>query len=305
VRLAFAGTPDVAVPTLDALVAAGHDVVGVVTRPDAPAGRGKRLTPSPVAVRAQELGLEVLKPERPRDAEFVARLSELNVDAVPVVAYGALLPESVLAIPRLGWVNLHFSLLPRWRGAAPAQRSIMAGDTIGGATTFRIVKALDAGPVYRTLETPIDDSTTSGELLDRLARLGGPLMVETVELMAAGVEPVPQDEAGLTLAPKITVEEAQIDWSRPARELVRHIHGCSPDPGAWTLFRGERLKIDTAHVSDDALPPGELVATKRTVTVGTAAGALVLDQVRPQGKKPMPAADWARGVRIEDGERLG
>ncbi|GAB3623144.1 methionyl-tRNA formyltransferase [Mariniluteicoccus endophyticus] len=306
-RLVFAGTPDVALPSLNALVESDHEVVAVVTRPDAPAGRGKKLVASPVAQRADELGLEVLRPENPRDPEFVARLTEIAPDCCPVVAYGALVPQHVLDIPRLGWANLHFSLLPRWRGAAPVQRAIMAGDAETGACVFRLVKELDAGDVYATLRTPVEAGDTSGDLLGRLAESGAGLLVEVMDALAAGTATAtPQPTDGITLAPKITVAEAELDLTHDATALDRLVRGCSPAPGAWTTFRGDRFKVlATRRLGTSDLAPGELRATKKTLEVGTGGGDLLLDQVQAHGKKPMRGADWARGVHIEAGETLG
>ncbi|HEY0239080.1 MAG TPA: methionyl-tRNA formyltransferase [Friedmanniella sp.] len=308
-RIVFCGTPEVAVPALDALVASDHEVIAVVTRPDAPSGRGKRLTASPVAQRAEELALEVLKPQRPRDEDFVARLTEIAPDCCPVVAYGALLPQRVLDIPRHGFVNLHFSVLPRWRGAAPVQHAVLAGDAETGATTFRLVLELDAGPTYGVITEPIGGSDTSGDLLTRLSYAGSALLVETLDAVEAGVEPVVQPDEGVTLAPKITVEDAKIDWTRPADEIDRLVRGCQPNPGTWTTFRGERLKVlSAAPVRDEDAPAatsGALLVGRREVRVGTGAGLLQLGQVQAQGKRPMAAPDWARGLGSTDGLRLG
>lgn len=299
-RLVFAGTPSVALPSLEALVASGHEVAAVVTRPDAARGRSKRLVPSEVGQWAADHGIPALKPEHPRDPEFVAALTELAPDACPVVAYGALVPQHVLDIPRFGWVNLHFSLLPRWRGAAPVQRAIMAGDAITGATTFRLVRALDAGPVYGTTELALAGTETAGEVLDALARAGSRLLLDTVDALAT-TEPVEQtDEDAVTLAPKISVEEARLDWTRPADELDRLIRGCSPEPMAWTMQGDERFKVALGRPTDEAgLAPGQVRAEKRRVLVGTGTTALELVRVQPQGKKEMAGADWGRGLRDE------
>ncbi|MCC2592953.1 methionyl-tRNA formyltransferase [Tessaracoccus sp. OS52] len=295
-RLVFAGTPEVALPSLEALLGSSHEVVAVVTRPDAPAGRGRKLTPSPVAQRAQELGLEVLKPGKPSQDDFKQRLRELAPDACPVVAYGALLPQSVLDIPRLGWVNLHFSLLPRWRGAAPVQRAIMAGDAEIGTACFRIVRELDAGDVYRMAAIPTPDAT-AGEVLAMLAATGASQLVEALDAMAAGEQPTPQANVGVTVAPKVTVEEARLDFTRPARELRNLVMGCSPDPGSWCELDGERFKVYRATVAEDdvALKPGELLLLKNRVLAGTGLGVLELQEVQAAGKRRMNAADWARG----------
>ncbi|MEU6310559.1 methionyl-tRNA formyltransferase [Streptomyces sp. NPDC047014] len=308
-KLVFAGTPEVAVPALDALLASGrHEVAAVVTRPDAPAGRGRRFVASPVAERAEEAGIEVLKPARPRDPDFQARLREIAPDCCPVVAYGALLPKSALDIPRLGWVNLHFSLLPAWRGAAPVQHSIMAGDQVTGASTFLIEEGLDSGPVYGVLTEEIRPTDTSGDLLTRLAFAGAGLLAATMDGIEDGsLRAVGQPEDGVSLAPKITVEDARIDWTAPALRADRVVRGCTPAPGAWTVFRGERLKLISLGLVPDRtdLEPGLLAPAKNNVHVGTGSHAVELLWVQPQGKKPMRAADWARGVRIAPGERLG
>lgn len=308
-KLVFAGTPEVAVPALDALIASGrHEVAAVVTRPDAPAGRGGRLVASPVAQRAEEAGIEVLKPARPRDEDFLARLREIAPDCCPVVAYGALLPRAALDIPARGWVNLHFSLLPAWRGAAPVQHAVMAGDEVTGASTFLIEEGLDSGPVYGVLTEEVRPTDTSGDLLTRLAFAGAGLLAATMDGIEDGtLHAVEQPADGVTLAPKITVEDAQIQWSAPALRVDRVVRGCTPAPGAWTLFRGERLKLvqATPAVDRSELAPGELSVGKNNVFVGTGSHAVELLWVQPQGKKPMRAADWARGVRIVPGELVG
>lgn len=306
-RLVFAGTPEVALPSLNALAESDHDLVAVVTRPDAPAGRGKRLVASPVAERATALGIEVLKPIHPRDQQFVDRLTELAPECCPVVAYGALIPSHVLGVPTHGWANLHFSLLPRWRGAAPVQRAIMAGDTVTGACVFRIVSELDAGDVYAELRTPIAADDTAGDLLGRLAEHGAPLLIRVMDDLAAGrAVATPQPEAGITLAPKLTVAEAEVDWTTDDATIDRRIRGCTPAPGAWTTFRGERFKIVAAHPSGGApADPGTMMATKRWLQAGTGGRPLELDLVQPFGKKVMRATDWARGVSLTPGERFG
>jgi methionyl-tRNA formyltransferase len=308
VRIVFGGTPDVAIPSLDALADSRHELVAVVTRPDAPSGRGKKLTASPVAQRAAELGIEVLKPQRPRDEEFVTRLTELAPDCCPVVAYGALLPQRVLEIPRHGWVNLHFSLLPAWRGAAPVQHAILAGDQITGATTFRIVLELDAGPILATVSEPIRPDDTAGDLLHRLSLSGARLLVETLDGIEDGTltaTPQQETDAQVSYASKINVEDARIDWTQSADVLDRLIRACAPAPGAWTTFRGERFKINSARISDAVLAPAMLQISKRAVRVGTATQALELEEIQAQGKKPMPAADWARGITFGPEPRLG
>ncbi|MEU9750744.1 MULTISPECIES: methionyl-tRNA formyltransferase [Streptomyces] len=308
-KLVFAGTPEVAVPALDALIASDrHEVAAVVTRPDAPSGRGRRLVASPVAQRAEEAGIEILRPAKPRDEAFLARLREIAPDCCPVVAYGALLPRVALDVPAHGWVNLHFSLLPAWRGAAPVQHAVMAGDETTGAATFLIEEGLDSGPVYGVITENVRPTDTSGDLLTRLAFAGAGLLAATMDGIEDGtLKAVPQPAEGITLAPKLTVEDAQVDWTAPALRVDRVVRGCTPAPGAWTLFRGERLKlIQVAPATDrTGLAPGEPAVGKNSVHVGTGSYGVELLWVQPQGKKPMRAADWARGVRIAPGERLG
>ncbi|WP_030745544.1 methionyl-tRNA formyltransferase [Streptomyces griseus] len=308
-KLVFAGTPEVAVPALDALLASGrHEVAAVVTRPDAPAGRGRRLVASPVAQRAEEEGIEILRPVHPRDEDFLARLREIAPDCCPVVAYGALLPQKALDVPARGWVNLHFSLLPAWRGAAPVQHAVMAGDEVTGASTFQIERGLDSGPVYGVVTEEVRPTDTSGDLLTRLAFAGAGLLVATMDGIEDGsLKAVPQPAEGVSLAPKIEVEDAHVDFAAPALRVDRVVRGCTPAPGAWTLFRGERLKlVQLAPVPDRTdLAPGELAVGKNNVFAGTGSHAVELLWVQPQGKKPMKAADWARGVRITAEERLG
>jgi methionyl-tRNA formyltransferase len=304
-RVVFAGTPEPALPALQAIADSSHELVGVVTRPDARAGRGRRLTASPVGAWAEERGVPVLKPEHPRDPEFQDALRALDPDCCPVVAYGALLPQSALDIPRHGWVNLHFSVLPAWRGAAPVQHAIWAGDEVTGATTFRIVKELDAGPTYGLMTERVRPGDTAGDLLTRLAEGGAGLLVATLDGLADGsLEAREQPTDGTTYAPKITVEDARIDWTEPAIGVDRRVRACTPAPGAWTTWEGERIKIGPLRPADGALPPGELVVGKSAVAVGTGSGALVLGEVKAFGKKQMPAADWARGVRVEPGARF-
>lgn len=307
-RVVFAGTPEPAAVALRSLLASHHEVVAVVTRPSARAGRGRRVAQSPVSGIAQDAGIEVLSPASTRDADFVGKLAELAPEACPVVAYGALIPPPVLAIPRHGWVNLHFSLLPAWRGAAPVQRAVMAGDEITGATTFLLEEGLDTGPVLGTLTERIRPRDTSGDVLERLALAGAELLVATLDGLEQGtLTPVPQPSEGISHAPKLTVDEAMIDWSRPGYAVDRHVRGCTPAPGAWTTFRGERLKIQPVLTGGEsvALGPGELLVTRSEVLVGTGSDPVRLGGVQPQGRKAMAATDWARGARIEPGEALG
>ncbi|MCW2836577.1 MAG: methionyl-tRNA formyltransferase [Marmoricola sp.] len=306
-RVVFAGTPEVAVPALEAVAASRHELVGVVTRPDAPAGRGRKLLASPVGLRAEELGVAVLKPAHPRDPEFQEALRALRPDCCPVVAYGALLPQSALDIPEHGWVNLHFSVLPSWRGAAPVQHAIWAGDEVSGATTFRIVKELDAGPTFGLMTQTIRPDDTAGDLLERLAEGGAGLLVQTLDGIEDGtLEAREQPEEWVSLAPKITVEDAHVDWAEPAVAVDRRVRAVTPSPGAWSTFEGERIKLGPVRpVERERLEPGHLEVTKNAVFLGTATGPVELGRVKAFGKKEMAAADWARGVRLETGAHLG
>ncbi|MEU4574121.1 methionyl-tRNA formyltransferase [Nonomuraea sp. NPDC023979] len=308
-RLVFAGTPETALPSLRTLIdSPRHEVAAVVTRPDAQSGRGRKVHPSPVAELAEEAGIEVLRPAKAGDPAFLERLRELEPDCCPVVAYGALLPQSALDVPRHGWINLHFSILPAWRGAAPVQHAVLHGDEITGATTFRIVKELDAGPVYGVVTEEIRAGDTSGALLERLSVSGAGLLAATLDGVEDGtLEARPQPHDGVTLAPKISVTDARVDWAKPALHADRLIRGCTPNPGAWSEFRGQRVKLGPVRLAEAAerLAPGEiLVAGKNTVLVGTATGPVELGEVQPQGKRLMSAGEWARGTRPESGERF-
>jgi methionyl-tRNA formyltransferase len=311
-RLVFAGTPETAVPPLDALLASRHEVAAVVTRPDAPVGRGRKVEASPVAQRAADAGLEVLTPDRPRDPEFLARLREIGPDCCPVAAYGALLPQAALDIPPHGWVNLHFSILPAWRGAAPVQHAILHGDDVTGASTFLIVKELDAGPVYGVLTEPVRPGDTTGTLLDRLSHSGAELLVATLDGIEDGtVTAVPQPAEGVSFAPKITPADARVDWKLPAHVVDRQVRACTPDPGAWTELDGVRLKLGpvdqglTNSAAPPDLAPGELQAARNAVLVGTGSRPVLLGDVQAPGKRRMTAPEWARGLRSGGPVRFG
>jgi methionyl-tRNA formyltransferase len=301
-RLVFAGTPQTAVPALEALLASRHEVAAVVTRPDAPAGRGRKVEASPVARRAAEAGIEVLTPARARDPEFLDRLREIAPDCCPVTAYGALLPQAALDIPPNGWVNLHFSILPAWRGAAPVQHAILHGDDVTGASTFQIVKELDAGPVYGVLTEPMRPDDTTGTLLGRLSHSGAELLVATLDGIEDGtVQAVPQPAEGVSFAPKLNPADARVDWKLPAHVIDRQIRACTPDPGAWTGLDGARLKLGPVSPLDapDVLPdlaPGELHVGRHEVLVGTGSRPVRLGDVQAPGKRRMTASDWARGL---------
>jgi len=287
------------VPSLAALLAGRHEVLAVLTRPDAPAGRGRTLRASPVGQRADEAGVPVLSPDHPREPAFLAQLAALAPDCCPVVAYGALVPEAALDLPRLGWVNLHFSLLPAWRGAAPVQHAVLAGDEVTGATTFRLERGMDTGPVFGTLTEQVRPGDTSGELLERLASAGATLLGATLDALEDGrVTAVPQPADGISLAPKITVADARVDWTTPALRVDRLVRACTPAPGAWTTVRGVRVKLGPVTAAEHRLPPGRLDGD----LVGTATTAVRLGEVRPEGRGAMAAADWLRGLRPQPGE---
>ncbi|TDB97682.1 methionyl-tRNA formyltransferase [Actinomadura sp. 7K534] len=306
-RLVFAGTPETALPSLRALLESSHEVAAVVTRPDGRSGRGRRLSASPVGAFAAEAGLEVLKPAKARDPEFLDRLREIAPDCCPVVAYGALLPRAALDIPRHGWVNLHFSLLPAWRGAAPVQRAILHGDDMTGAATFQIEEDLDTGPVYGVLTEPIRPDDTTGDLLGRLAVAGAALLRDTMDGIEEGVlEPRPQPTEGVSHAAKLTPEDARVEWNSPALHIDRLVRACTPAPGAWTNFRDMRVKLGPVRLRPDAekLSPGELRPRKNEVLVGTATHPVALGEVQPQGKRRMGAADWVRGLDLTGKDAL-
>ena len=305
-RIVFAGTPDPAVPSLQRLIdSPHHDVVAVLTRPDAVSGRGRKVTRSPIGELADDHGIPVLTPRKPGDEDFVAELTALEPDCCPVVAYGALLPPPVLAIPRFGWINLHFSLLPAWRGAAPVQAAIDAGDEFTGASTFLLEAGLDTGPVFGVVTERIKADDTAGVLLGRLAESGAELLESTLDGVAAGaLTAVPQSGDGVSFAPKVTVDAARIDWSRPALAVDRHVRAVTPAPGAWTTIADARVKVAPVTVADEpdlTLAPGAIELRKSGVFVGTGSTPVRLDRVQPPGKKMMSAADWARGARLDPG----
>jgi methionyl-tRNA formyltransferase len=308
-RLVFAGTPEPAVPSLRALLdAPRHEVIAVITRPDAPAGRGRKLVRSPVGRVADEAGIPVLTPARPSDPDFLGQLADLAPDCCPVVADGALVPRKALDVPRHGWVNLHFSLLPSWRGAAPVQAALRHGDEITGASTFLLEEGLDTGPVYGVVTEQVRPTDTAGDLLGRLATSGAALLAATLDGIEDGtLEARPQPAEGVSLAPKVTADDARVDWTAPPVAIDRLVRSVTPEPGAWSTFRDERLGLGPVTLLEADAPelaPGELLAEKRRVLVGTAGAPVQLGEVRPVGKRAMPAPDWARGVRIAARERL-
>lgn len=307
--MVFAGTPEIAIPSLRAIVAAGHDVVAVLTRPDAPGKRGRELHPSPVRIAADELGLRVLAPERASAPEFVDRVADLDADVAAVVAFGQILKPALLAATRLGWVNLHFSLLPAWRGAAPVQRAIMAGDAMTGASTFLIEEGLDTGPVIGTLVEPIRARDTAGDLLARLGEAGAPLLVSSIEALGAGTAmPAEQGDDGVSHAAKLTRDDALVRWDLAAHLVDRHIRGCTPNPGAWTtLPDGSIARIGPVTARPD-LPggaPGTIRFDGGAVVVATGTDPVELGWIAAAGRREMPAQDWWRGARLAPGAQLG
>ncbi|MFJ5956750.1 methionyl-tRNA formyltransferase [Paenarthrobacter sp. NPDC092416] len=296
-RVLFAGTPAVAVPSLDALVKEGFDVVAVLTRPDAPLGRKRVLTPSPVAARAEELGIKVIRAAKV-DAETTARIAEVSPDVAAIVAYGGIVPRTALNVPKHGWVNLHFSLLPAWRGAAPVQRSLIAGDDITGAATFQLEEGLDTGPVFGTLTETVRPEDTAGDLLDRLSISGAVLLSQTLSAIDAG-QAAPQPQSGdVSLAPKLQLDDGRLDWHEPALALNRRARGVTPEPGAWTTLEGQRVKLEPVGLRPEVrdLAPGAIRVSGKAVLVGTGSHAVELGRIQPAGKKMMSSADWARGL---------
>ena len=295
-RIVFAGSPPAAVPSLRAIAASGHDVVGVVTREDSAQGRRGILTPTAVAVAADELGLPVIRANRLAGAATES-VQALEPDLGVIVAYGGLVREPLLSAPRLGWINLHFSLLPRWRGAAPVQRSIMAGDDLTGATVFQLVPELDAGAVFGRMTEPIGAHQTAGSLLEQLSHSGAELLLRVVDSLADGTARAEEQVGDVTIAPKLSLADGEIDWTQRAQQVHDLIRGVTPEPGAFTTVDGARLKVLEATIARDvpALAPGEFALSGKSVVVGTATQPIELVTVHPAGRKAMDAASWWRG----------
>ena len=301
-RVLFAGTPAVAVPSLDALLQAGFDVVAVLTRPDAPIGRKRVLTPSPVAARAAELGIEVIHAAKV-DADVTARIAAVRPDVAAIVAYGGLIPRAALDVPRHGWINLHFSLLPAWRGAAPVQRAVIAGDDITGAVTFLLEEGLDTGPVFGTLTEAVRPEDTAGDLLERLSHSGAVLLAQTLSAIESGRAAAVPQAGDVSLAPKLGIDDGRIDWREPALAIGRRARGVTPEPGAWTTLEGQRVKLEPVvlRVEGPELKPGQVLLDGKSVLVGTGSHPVELTRIQPSGKKMMAAADWARGQAALEG----
>lgn len=297
-RIAVAASPQVAIPTLEALLTSSHTLVRVISQPDRPAGRGKSLTPTPVSQWAIDAGIEL---QRPTNLEEIAHSVE-GVDCVITIGYGVLLPESILNIPVNGFLNLHFSLLPRWRGAAPVQRSIEAGDSLTGVTVFALDAGMDTGPIYTVQRFAIDDDITSDELLQELGLIGPEAVLDALALVEAGKRPVPQSNEGATRARKLSREEGRVDWSLDAKSISAKIRAFTSNPGAWTMFRGSALKIASPQLSQIKLHVGEISLIEKKVYIGTSTTALEIGTVTPTGKLALPATSWANGARLEQGE---
>ena len=299
-RIAVAATPEVAIPTLDALLASKHDLLFVITRPDAPAGRGRALQSTPVANWAETNNVQLFKPETSQS------LGELikDLDLVVTIGYGLLLPIEILETPKHGFINLHFSLLPRWRGAAPVQRAIEAGDNVTGVTVFQLDAGMDTGPIYVSEQIPLSVSTTADQLFQSLANLGVGPVLKTLDLIERGDTPSPQEDVGATRAYKLSKEEGLIDWNSDAEVINRKINAFSPDPGAWSNFRGQVIKINRVRVSNESAEAGVLKAVAKSIFIGTATSALELLEVTPSGKAQMSATSWANGARLNATDML-
>jgi methionyl-tRNA formyltransferase len=299
VRIAVAASPQVAIPTIEALVNSSHELIRIISQPDRPAGRGKVMTPTPVSQWALENDLELL---RPSTTEEIAEAVE-GLDCVVTIGYGVLLPENILSIPTRGFLNLHFSLLPRWRGAAPVQRAIEAGDSLTGVTVFQLDAGMDTGPIYTVHRYALDADITSDELLIELGEVGVGAVIEALDLVEKGVRPEPQDSNGATRALKLSRQEAHIDWNHEAETVSAKIRAFTSNPGAWSNFRGSVIKISSPKMSDFILAPGELSFTDKKLFIGTATTALEIGLITSAGKSPIEASSWANGARLVDGER--
>lgn len=299
-RIGVAATPAVAIPTLDALIASEHELVSVITKADAPAGRGRALHSSPVADWADTNRVKVFKPESKEDLGELVK----GLDLVVTIGYGLLIPAEILEIPRHGFINLHFSLLPRWRGAAPVQRAVEAGDSITGVTVFQLDAGMDTGPIYQSAQIPLPSSATSEDLFHILAKLGVDPVVKTLDQISRGIEPSAQIKEGVTRANKLSKEEGQIDWNSDAESILRKIRAFDPNPGAWSQFRGQILKINKARLSNESAPTAALRSKGKSIFVGTSTSALELLEVTPAGKSQMLATSWANGARLSVNDLL-
>ena len=300
-RLCVAATPKVAIPTLDYLLLSNHELISVITQPDRPSGRGQKSRESEVSQWAAQNNVTCHKPQG--EQETLAAL--VDADLLLTIGYGVILPTSVISLPTHGSINLHFSLLPRWRGAAPVQRAIEAGDSVSGVTVFALDEGMDTGPIYLEKRFALDADITSDELLNELADLGVEAVAQTLTLIEQGVRPHAQSLEGATRAMKISKGDAQIDWNQSAEVISQKIRAFTSNPGAWTNFRESTLKVFTPTITDFPLPPGELLLKEKKLYIGTATSALEIGEVQPSGKALMPASSWVNGVRLDSGERLG
>ena len=298
-RLAIAASPEVALPTIEALHNGPHNLVRIISQPDRPAGRGKVLTPTPVSQWAMDHNVELVRPEKSHDLpQFLS-----DIDLVITIGYGVLLPESILEIPPYGFLNLHFSLLPRWRGAAPVQRAIEAGDAVTGVTVFKLDAGMDTGPIYTMHRFALDNDITSDELFVELGLIGVDAVLETLEKIERGEKPIAQKSDGATRALKLSREEGRIDWTLPAQQISAKIRAFTSAPGAWTEFRGNPVKVASPVFSDLSLLPGEISVRDKKVFIGTGTQALEIGFITSAGKQQSPASAWANGARLEPGER--
>jgi len=300
-RLCVAATPKVAIPTLDYLLLSNHELISVITQPDRPSGRGQKSRESEVSQWAAQNNVTCHKPQG--EQETLAAL--IDADLLLTIGYGVILPTSVISLPTHGSINLHFSLLPRWRGAAPVQRAIEAGDSVSGVTVFALDEGMDTGPIYLEKRFALDADITSDELLNELADLGVEAVAQTLTLIEEGVRPHAQSSEGATRAMKISKGDAQIDWNQSAEVISQKIRAFTSNPGAWTNFRESTLKVFTPTITDFPLPPGELLLKEKKLYIGTATSALEIGEVQPSGKALMPASSWVNGVRLDSGERFG
>lgn len=300
-RLCVAATPKVAIPTLDYLLLSNHELISVITQPDRPSGRGQKSRESEVSQWAAQNNVTCHKPQG--EQETLAAL--VDADLLLTIGYGVILPTSVISLPTHGSINLHFSLLPRWRGAAPVQRAIEAGDSVSGVTVFALDEGMDTGPIYLEKRFALDADITSDELLNELADLGVEAVSQTLTLIEQGVRPHAQSSEGATRAMKISKGDAQIDWNQSAEVISQKIRAFTSNPGAWTNFRESTLKVFTPTITDFPLPPGELLLNEKKLYIGTATSALEIGEVQPSGKALMPASSWVNGVRLDSGERFG
>ena len=300
-RLCVAATPKVAIPTLDYLLLSNHELISVITQPDRPSGRGQKSRESEVSQWAAQNNVTCHKPQG--EQETLAAL--IDADLLLTIGYGVILPTSVISLPTHGSINLHFSLLPRWRGAAPVQRAIEAGDSVSGVTVFALDEGMDTGPIYLEKRFALDADITSDELLNELADLGVEAVAQTLTLIEQGVRPHAQSSEGATRAMKISKGDAQIDWNQSAEVISQKIRAFTSNPGAWTNFRESTLKVFTPTITDFPLPPGELLLKEKKLYIGTSTFALEIGEVQPSGKALMPASSWVNGVRLDSGERFG